>query len=109
MERSRWRQTHPNKAIITTWVLPKGNLDECFSLEPANPNAVNPLWPIFESYPESARNRLTLYKPANQDDAIFLHPGELVFDYLWGLIDTQFEAEASRRGDSSTQPPRNPI
>ena len=74
----------------------KGNLDEYFSLEPASPNAVNPLWPIFERYPEPARNRLTVYKPTNKHDAIFLHPGELVFDYLWNLIDTQFEAEAGR-------------
>lgn len=74
----------------------KGNLDEVFSLEPLNPNAINPLWPVFEIYPEEARNHLTVYKPASKEDAIFLHPGEPVFDYLWGLIDAQFEAEASR-------------
>ncbi len=74
----------------------KGDLDSVFSLEPTNSNAINPLWSVFETYPEEVRNRLTVHKPTEKDKAIFLHPGEPVFDQLWGQIDAEFEAEASR-------------
>ena len=35
-----------------------------------------------ETYPESARNRFTVYRPDDGRDAIFLHPGEPVFERL---------------------------
>ena len=54
------------------------------------------LLPALEAYPEAARNRLTVYKPACRDDAIWLHPGEPVFDGISSAILGRFGDDALR-------------
>jgi len=59
-----------------------GDLDGQFFLRPRKRGVLESLLPLLDSYPESARNRFTVYRPDDGRDAIFLHPGEPVFERL---------------------------
>jgi len=74
----------------------EGDLDGTFALAPRRPRAADSLLPALEAYPEVARNRLTVYKPANREDAIWLHPGEPVFDGISAAIVARFGGDALR-------------
>jgi superfamily II DNA or RNA helicase len=73
----------------------EGDLDGTFSLRPKERGALNPLWEVLEGYPADARGRLTVYRPKT-DDAVFVHPGEPVFEGLRSLILERFAADAFR-------------
>ena len=62
-----------------------GDLDSNFFLRPRKKGALDSVIPLLESYPESARARLTVYRPADRRDAVFLHPGEPVFERMSAL------------------------
>ncbi len=64
----------------------EGDLEAAFALVPDRPRAADALLPALEVYPEEARERLTVYKPANRESAVWMHPGEPVFDGLSGAI-----------------------
>jgi superfamily II DNA or RNA helicase len=55
------------------------------------------LLPLLETYPESSRRRFTVYRPEDGRDAIFLHPGEPVFEKLSAIAIEQARP-AGRRG-----------
>ena len=74
----------------------EGDLEGTFALAPRRPRAADALLPALEAYPEAARNRLTVYRPANRDDAIWLHPGEPVFDGISSAIVGRFGDDALR-------------
>ncbi len=59
-----------------------GDLDEHFFMRPRKRGVLDSILPLLETYPESARNRFTVYRPDDGRDAIFLHPGEPVFERL---------------------------
>jgi superfamily II DNA or RNA helicase len=85
-----------------------GDLDSAFFLRARMRGAIDSLMPLLESYPESARNRLTVYRPDDKRDAIFLHPGEPVFERISALAIERCTA-AGRQGavfidPSATQP-----
>ena len=71
---------------------PGGN----FTLVPDRPRAADPLLPALEAYPEEARERLTVYKPESREEAIWLHPGEPVFDTLSAAVRERLGAEGLR-------------
>ena len=73
-----------------------GDPGDIFTLLPTRPGALDPLLPALEKYPESARQRLTLYKPQDREDAVWLHPGEPVFDAVAEAIVGRFAQEALR-------------
>ena len=64
----------------------EGDLEAAFALVPDRPRAADALLPALEVYPEEARERLTVYKPANRESAVWMHPGEPLFDGLSGAI-----------------------
>jgi len=68
-----------------------------FALRPRRAGGLDPLWTALESYPPAVQNRLTVNRPADKDEAIFLHPGEPVFERLRALVLERF-ADAARRG-----------
>ena len=74
-----------------------GDVDGYFALAPGGPGSVDPLWEILEHYPPEARTRLTVYRPAVSEPAIFLHPGEPVFEGLREVVRDRC-AEAAMRG-----------
>lgn len=79
-----------------------GDLDGAFSLRPMERGALNPLWEVLESYPPEARSRLTVYRP-KAEDAVFVHPGEPIFEQLRSLVLQRFAADA-RRGAAFVDP-----
>ena len=64
----------------------EGDLEESFILVPGRPRAADPLLLALEMYSEKAREQLTVYKPPNRENAIWMHPGEPVFDCISSLI-----------------------
>jgi superfamily II DNA or RNA helicase len=86
----------------------EGDLDGTFTLAAERPGAMDALWRALESYPEPQRNALSTQKPDHETAAVFLHPGEVVFDTLASQLTNRF-AESARRGaifvDPSAQQP----
>lgn len=74
-----------------------GDLGNNFFLRPRKKGALDSVIPLLESYPESARARLTVYRPADSRDAVFLHPGEPVFERMSALAVERCRL-AGRRG-----------
>ena len=68
----------------------KGDLGATFALVPARPRAADALLPALEVYSEEARERLTVYKPTDHENAVWMHPGEPVFDGLSATILSRF-------------------
>ncbi len=59
--------------------------DGHFALREQTPGALEGLHSLLDMWPESARHRFTVHRPKNPHDAVFLHPGEPVFDRLSAL------------------------
>lgn len=72
--------------------------DGSFRFSALAPGALDALLPILEAYPTERRNRLTVHKPrgAAVDEALFLHPGEPVFDRLSDVVSSRFGGDALR-------------
>ena len=64
----------------------EGDLEATFTLVPDRPRAADSLLPALEVYSENARDRLTVYKPPSRESAVWMHPGEPVFDSLSASI-----------------------
>ncbi len=80
-----------------------GDPDTAFSLIPNRPRASDPLLTSLERYSEGARQLLTVYKPTSREDAVWMHPGEPVFDCLSDAILERF-GRAGRQGAVYTDP-----
>ena len=74
-----------------------------FSLMPNRPGAADPLLSSLERYSYSAHDLLTVYKPTSRDDAVWMHPGEPVFDCLSDTILERF-GRTGRQGAVFTDP-----
>uniref|UniRef100_UPI00260071F5 helicase-related protein n=1 Tax=uncultured Thiodictyon sp. TaxID=1846217 RepID=UPI00260071F5 len=72
-------------------------IDGPFNLRPRRRTLLEPLLPLLETYPASARKRFTVSRPADERDAIFLHPGDPLFERLSALAIDQARP-AGRRG-----------
>ena len=60
----------------------EGDLETTFTLAPLRSGAIDSLLTVFEAYPREARQRLTVYRPKDRREAVWLHPGEPVFDRI---------------------------
>ncbi len=74
----------------------EGDLDGFFALRPGRKAGLDLLWSVLETYPEQSRERLTIHRPKDKSDAIFLHPGEPVFEQLRAVVLSRFAADARR-------------
>ena len=74
----------------------EGDLGTEFTLAPDRASAADVLLPAVEFYPDRTRGRLTVKKPGNRDNVIWMHPGEPVFDGLAGAILERFEGDGLR-------------
>ena len=72
----------------------EGDPDGVFDLAPTRPRAGDSVLDATEAYPAEARGRLTVRRPEDRAAAIWLHPGEPVFDRLRVLL-------LDRRGDDA--------
>lgn len=87
-----------------------GNLDSEFSLLPLKAGALDPLWPVLETYPAEQREKLAIFRPQGKDspDTVFLHPGEPFFDHLRAYVCSRFGPTALHGGvfvDSTASQP----
>ncbi len=74
----------------------EGDLDTTFTFRADEPGAMDRIWSALENYPEPQRHALSVAKPGSDGDAVFLHPGETVFDTLAGLVLERFAAQATK-------------
>ena len=81
----------------------EGDPETAFSLIPNRTGATDPLLSSLEQYSEGARELLTVYKPTTREDAVWMHPGEPVFDCLSDAILERF-GHAGRQGAVFTDP-----
>jgi superfamily II DNA or RNA helicase len=110
LDRETWRRLMPGyvrrfveKSAPLLGLAIDGDLDQTFALTPQKPGAFDFLWNLLETYPSARRQRLTVQKPNDPDAALFLHPGEPVFDRLRTHVCERF-GEAARRGGVFVDP-----
>ena len=81
----------------------KGDLEATFRLTPRRPGALDAMLPALEAYDEDSREHLTVYRPDDDGNKIWLHPGEPVFDRLSSLTIGRF-SNSGLRGSVFTDP-----
>ncbi len=86
----------------------EGNLDGFFAFRSLKPGSLDWLLPRLELYSPQAREACTVYLPRTEEQSIFLHPGEPVFDRFRTVICDRFAEDAQRGAifiDPTTQHP----
>jgi SNF2 family DNA or RNA helicase len=73
-----------------------GDMERLFSLRPAQLGAADTLLPVLELYPEEARDHFSVSRPADSRNAIWLHPGEPVFERFRSLVSEHLADEGAR-------------
>ena len=73
-----------------------GDLDSTFRLVPIERRALDPLLPALESRQQGDSGRLTVYRPERTSDALWMHPGEEVFDQLSASVVDRFRDDGLR-------------
>src|SRR6266516_4107935 len=75
----------------------EGDIQGAFALRPLKPGKLDWLLPYLERYSPQARETCTLYHPNSEDEeTIFLHPGEPVFDRFRDAIRERFAQDELR-------------
>ena len=75
----------------------EGDLNGCFSMRPTTKGAVDPLLHTLEIYPASQRECLTFVRPKQGAKAIWVHPGEPVFEQFRAIVSERL-GDHARRG-----------
>ena len=109
MERERYLQLLPGdvrslveRAARLLDLEVRGDLDGFFALAPRRAGAMDPLLPALDDHPEEARARLCVWRPevaagsGGDAPAVWLHPGEPVFDALAAQVRGAFSRDALR-------------
>lgn len=73
-----------------------GDIDHCFSLRPAEKGAVDPLLYTLELYSPQQRECLTVVRPEQNEAAIWVHPGEPVFEQFRAVVSDRLGDDALR-------------
>ena len=68
----------------------------CFSLRPMKRRAVDPLLQVLETYPEVQRRCLSFVRPTDHEAAVWIHPGEPIFDAFRDLVSERVGHQARR-------------
>jgi superfamily II DNA or RNA helicase len=74
-----------------------GDPDAIFDLVPQRARSLDPMLSGIEFYPTEMRRRFTVYRPQDPAEAIWIHPGEPVFDGFCGALLSRHSG-AARRG-----------
>ena len=77
-------------------LLIEGDLETTFTLAPLRSRAIDALLTVFEAYPREARERLTVYRPKDHREAVWLHPGEPVFDRISASVIDRYGRDGLR-------------
>jgi hypothetical protein len=87
-----------------------GDMNGCFSMQPATSGAVDPLLHTLEMYPARQRDCLSVVRPTptQKDQMIWVHPGEPVFERFRALVSDRLGDQALRGAvfvDPTTEKP----
>jgi len=85
-----------------------GEAGGMFSFRATAPGAMDALLPALELYPEKARDHFSVERPTNQEDVIWLHPGEPVFERFRAFVRERLADEGTRGAvfvDPTTEKP----
>ena len=74
----------------------EGDLADIFSLRPMKQGATDSLLPALENYQEDIRDRLTISLRKEKQDAIWMRPGEQLFESLRALVRNQLSEDGLR-------------
>ncbi len=103
MDREQYRRLLPGyvRRFVTTAaplvdLRVEGDPDGVFRLAQARRRGLDPVLGAMETYPAAAHGRLTVYRPADRADVIWLHPGEPVFDRFCAALLSRHGDEARR-------------
>ena len=103
MDRERYRRLLPGYVRrFVTAAAPlvdlrvEGDPDGVFRLAQARRRGLDPVLGAMETYPAAAHGGLTVYRPADRADVIWLHPGEPVFDRFCAALLSRHGDEARR-------------
>lgn len=80
-----------------------GDLEGTFALRPLRRGATDQVLEALETYPVLVRGRLSIARPEPASPAVFLHPGEPVFESLRRMVLDQCASDA-KRGASFVDP-----
>jgi superfamily II DNA or RNA helicase len=90
-------------ALAALSLTQEGDPNGCFTLQPQQPGALDWLLPHLERYPAAAQRCLTVQRPTPDQAAIFLHPGEPVFEAIRRQVTGRF-ADAALAGACFVDP-----
>ena len=103
LERERYLQLLPGyvrrfveKSAALLGLDIRGDLDGHFSLAPQRPGALDSLLPALRRYSPTAQARLCVQRTAQDEECIWLHPGEPLFDALAAQVLSRFSQDALR-------------
>lgn len=74
----------------------ESEIDGRFSFRPARLGAMDALLPALELYDDAARDNLSVSRPADQKDSIWLHPGEPVFESFRAFVSNRLAGQGTR-------------
>lgn len=74
-----------------------GDMDGVFALRPLRQDALDSLLPVLELYSEEARDNFSVIRPTRRNEAVWLHPGEPVFERFRAMVSESL-AEVGKRG-----------
>jgi superfamily II DNA or RNA helicase len=74
----------------------EGDLGGSFTFQSTTRGAVDPLSHALETYPAKQRNCLTFVRPKIKDQAIWVHPGEPVFERFRAMVSDRLGDQALR-------------
>lgn len=73
-----------------------GDMDACFSLRATTKGAADPLLHALEAYSASERQCLTVIRPEMKETAVWVHPGEAVFEQFRAIVADRMGEQALR-------------
>ena len=85
-----------------------GDLGATFGFRAAERGSLDPLLPTIETYPPRLHDCLSIERPETKRDAIWIHPGEPIFEAFRSLVEHRLGADALRGAvfvDPSTDKP----
>lgn len=74
----------------------EGSIDECFRFGPLKKGSTDPLLGALDRYTERQRDCLSIIRPDSKDSAIWVHPGEPVFECFRSVVSERLRAAALR-------------
>ncbi len=74
----------------------EGSIDDCFRFGPLKKGATDPLLGALDQYTDRQRDCLSIIRPGSKESAVWVHPGEPVFECFRSVVSDRLRAAALR-------------